>query len=49
MEKWIMVEVAVRVDSKKKDVSDIMDDVEIEVNGDDVCEYHVENYYDFDC
>lgn len=51
--KWLMVEVAVCVDTKLTDEGDIMDCLNVEVNSDankvSVDEFHVEDYYEFEC
>ena len=45
-----MVEVAVKVDTDLESVDDIMDNLEINIEGNDVCEVcekSVENFYPF--
>jgi hypothetical protein len=52
MEKWIMVEVAVKVDTDLEDVENIVDNLEINIEGNDVCDVKkksVENFYGFNC
>lgn len=52
MEKWIMVEVAVKVDTDLENVNDIVNNLEINIEGNDVCEVKeksVENFYKFNC
>ena len=51
MKKFIMLEVSVQVDTDLENVNDIVDNLEINVNGDDVVEVtssQVENFYKFD-
>lgn len=52
MEKWIMVEVAVKVDTDLESVDDIVNNLEINIEGNDVCDVmkqSIENFYDFKC
>lgn len=50
MKKFIMLEVAVQVDTDLENVNDIVDNLEINIEGDDVVEVtssQVENFYQF--
>ena len=51
MKKFIMLEVSVQVDTDLENVNDIVDNLEINIEGDDVVEVtskQVENFYKFD-
>lgn len=52
MEKWIMIEVAVKVDTDLESVGNIVNNLEINIEGNDVCDVQkqsVENFYEFNC
>lgn len=47
MEKFIMLEISVKVNSSK-DVNEIFDNLEINVEGKDVENFNIENYFEFE-
>ena len=49
MANYIMVEVAVKVNGDIEDVSKIMENTIVDVTGDKVEDFHIENYYSFEC
>lgn len=52
MEKWVMIEVAVKVDTDLESISDIVNNLDIDIEGNDVADvqrYDVENFYGFEC
>ena len=47
-----MLEIAVKVDSSVESVNDIVDNLDINIEGNDVCDVRgkiVENFYEFNC